>query len=236
MACEARQFTCFDRSHLHVAMVRIARYAYACRSRRWLDKLVMHVEYFRALAVMVGVLGLPLLSGCVPLAVGTAVGGGAVAAQDRRTVGQLVEDEAIELKTISAIAGDEELSGSAHINVTSFNGHVLLSGEVADERGRARAESLAEGVNKVAWVFNELHVGEPSSLVSRGKDTAITTTVKSSMIIDNELRATHVKVVTERGIVYLMGLVTRAEGVLAAEHARTASGVVRVVKLFQYID
>lgn len=196
----------------------------------------MRLEYFRARVAMVGILGLPLLSGCVPLAVGTVVGGGAVVAQERRTIGQLVEDEAIELKTISVIAGDEELAAAAHINVTSFNGHVLLSGEVADEQSRAHAGALVEGVAKVAWVFNELHVGEPSSLVSRGKDTAITAAVKSSIILDSELRATRVKVVTERGIVYLMGLVTRAEGVLAADHARTAGGVVRVVKLFQYID
>ena len=194
----------------------------------------MHVNHYRALLAVAVALATVLLSGC-PLAVGTVVGGGVVAAHDRRTAGQLVEDQAIELKAIKNLAVDAELRDGSHINVTCYNGHVLLSGEVADERLRARAQSLVEQVDKVAWVFNELHVGENSSLVSRGKDTAITAAVKSHMLV-KDFDATHVKVVTERGIVYLMGLVTRAESDVAAEVARTTRGVARVIKLFQYTD
>lgn len=174
-----------------------------------------------------------LVAGC-PALVGGAVFGGAVVAHDQRTVGQLVEDEAIELKSLRAISADQELAAGSHINVTSFNGQVLLSGEVADATLQARATTAVEGVDKVARVFNELQPGESSSLISRSKDVAITAVVKSRMLVTRDFDATRVKVVTERGIVYLMGLVTRAEGDVAAEVARHIKGVVKVVKLFQY--
>ena len=174
-----------------------------------------------------------LVAGC-PVMVGGAVFSGAMVANDQRTMGQLVEDEAIELKAIRAISADQELAAGSHINVTSFNGQVLISGEVADATLQARATAAVEGVAKVARVFNELQPGGSSSLVSRSKDTAITTAVKGRMLVTRDFDATRVKVVTERGIVYLMGLVTRTEGDIAAEVARNVKGVVQVVKLFQY--
>lgn len=179
----------------------------------------------------------PLLGGCAGLFVGGAATAVSVA-HDRRTAGTVVEDESIETKSVGDLdrAG---LNGRAHINVTSYNRVVLLSGEVPDQASRARAESIVGNVAEVRSVFNELAVASNSSLGSRSSDTWITTKVKSALLEVDGIRdfdPTRVKVVTERGIVYLMGLVRQSEAESVTRSVRRVSGVQRVVRLFEYMD
>ena len=177
--------------------------------------------------------------GCAPAVV---VGGAAATASivhDRRTAGTILEDQAIELKALDLIRKDPELGKQAHINVTSYNMIVLLSGETPTEAMRARAEQIVRGIEKVRRVYNELTVAAPSSMMTRSSDSLITAQVKTALFGTRDLpgfNPNHVKVVTENGTVYLMGLVRRAEGNAAAEAARQVKGVQRVVKLFEYID
>ena len=175
---------------------------------------------------------LAILAGCVPVIVAGAVGGTAMVATDRRSAGVQVDDEAIELKLSSRIGTDYETR--VHVNVTSFNGAVLITGEVPDQEALTYIGNLAKGTEKVRTVHNELVVGPNSDLSSRSNDSYITGKVKSRMIEANKFPPNAVKVVTERGVVYLMGLVSKEEGDAAAEIAATTSGVVRVVKFFQY--
>ena len=183
-------------------------------------------------AVITGVMAASALSGCVPLVVGAAVGGTALVATDRRSVGAQTDDEAIELKIANHIGtgyGDR-----VHVNVTSYNGIVLLTGEVPDQAALTRVGILAKNTEKVRGVHNEMVVGPNSDLSARSNDTYITSKVKTRMIEANKFPPNVVKVVTERGVVYLMGIVSKQEGDAAAEVAATTAGVVRVVKFFQY--
>ena len=173
---------------------------------------------------------LAALPGCVPLAV-VGAGTTALVAGDRRTTGIYIEDENIEMK-ILRISGD---FNGAHVNATSFNQKVLLTGEAPDEATRKKIEELVKGVPSVKEVVNELQVAGNSSLASRGSDSVITSNVKTRMVNNSKVSPLHVKVVTEQSTVYLMGLVSPEEGDAAVEVARTTSGVSRVVKVFEYI-
>lgn len=176
------------------------------------------------------------LAGCAtPVVVGGAAASGAAVAHDRRTAGTVIDDQGIEFKAGSRLGEDAELA-EAHINVTSYNGIVLLSGEAPNPAARARAVSIVEQIPKVRRVHNELVVAEPAPAGDRSHDTWITTKVKSKFVANERLDPTRVKVVTERDVVYLMGLVTRGEAEVAVMEARTTNGVKKVVKLFEYID
>ncbi|GAB3422593.1 BON domain-containing protein [Massilia agilis] len=173
------------------------------------------------------------LSGCVEMMVGSAVMG-AVATADRRTLGAQTEDKAIAVKgevRVAKIVGD-----AGHVNVTSYNRKVLLTGEVKDEAMKAAAEREVRAIDNVVSVTNELEVAGASSYTSRSNDTLITTKVKASLVDKKTVSAVSFKVVTERGNVYLMGIVTPREGNIAAEVAQGVSGVQRVVKIFEYIS
>ena len=175
-----------------------------------------------------------LLAGCAPILVAGAVGGAALVATDRRSTGAQVDDEAIELKISNNVGtgfGDR-----VHVNVTSFNGIVLLTGEVPTPDLVASIEQIARTTPKVRRVVDELAVIPVTDLNSRTNDTYITSKVKARFVEANKFAPNHVKVVTERQIVYLMGLVTHAEADTAAQLAATTSGVTRVVKVFEYID
>jgi osmotically-inducible protein OsmY len=175
-----------------------------------------------------------LLSGCVPLMIAGAAGGAALVVADRRSVGAQTDDEAIELKmanNIGAGYGDR-----VHVNVTSYNGIVLLTGEVPTPELKRSIAEIAKSTAKVRSVNDELSVGPVSSIGSRTNDSYITSKVKARFVEANKFAPNHVKVVTERQVVYLMGLVRRTEADTAAQIAATTSGVVRVVKLFEYID
>ena len=173
-------------------------------------------------------------SGCVPLLIGGAVVGTAAVATDRRSAGAQLDDEVIEDKSGLAIA--ERFKDGYHVNITSFNGIVLLTGEVPSTSGKTDIEQLVRANPKVRAVQNELLVGPVTSFKARSDDTLITSKVKARFVEAGKFQINYVKVVTERGIVYLMGMVKRDEGDAAAEIARTTEGVQRVVKVFEYIS
>ncbi len=174
-----------------------------------------------------------LLCGCVPLMVAGGVAAGAAVATDRRTTGTQVDDELIEDKVSFAVR--ERFKGDFHVNVTSYNGIVLLTGEVPADAAKADIGEIARTTPKARSVQNELVVGPVTDLRSRTNDTLITSKVKTRFVEANKFQINHVKVVTEHGVVYLMGLVRHGEGDAAAEIASTTSGVQRVVKVFEYI-
>lgn len=175
------------------------------------------------------------LTACAPVIVGSAATG-AVVASDRRTTGTFVEDQAIELKIKNAILANKTLDKQTHINITSFNTNVLLTGEAVTEESRNQVIKIARDTEKVSHVFNEITIAAPSALVARSSDTLLTTNVKSRLLANKDVAGSKIKVVTEAGVVYLMGLVTRTQGDTAAKVASQASGVQKVVKLFEYIN
>jgi osmotically-inducible protein OsmY len=172
------------------------------------------------------------LQGCVEMVVGGAVMG-TIAATDRRTFGAQTEDKAIAFKAESRVSN--VVGNAGHVNITSFNRKVLLTGEVKDEAMKAAVEQEVTGIEGVQSIVNELAVAPVSSFTSRSNDTLITGKVKASFVDTKNLYANSIKVVTERGIVYLMGRVTQREGTLAGEVARSFGGVQKVVKIFEYI-
>ncbi len=173
------------------------------------------------------------LVACVPVVVGGAAAGGAMAA-DRRTSGIYVEDENIELKGVKKM--ETNLGEEAHVNVISYNRNVLLTGEVPVAESKTKATSLIKEINNVREITNEVVVGPKSSIGSRSNDTLITSKVKTNFVTENKFSANHVKVVTENGVVYLLGIVTKAEGDAAAEIASSVNGVTKVVKVFEYMQ
>lgn len=178
---------------------------------------------------------LPMLQACVPAIVaGTATG--VAVAHDRRTLGAMIDDESIELKASTAIGTDPDLKGLAHINVTSVNGIVLLTGEATTPDARDRVLTRVREVNGVRRVTNEMRITEPSSVGARSRDSLITSAIKARLLVTKGLDSAQIKVVTENDVAYLMGLVTRAEGDIAGELATTIDGVQRVVKVFEYLD
>jgi len=173
------------------------------------------------------------LQGCIAVVAGAAVSG-AVATADRRTLGAQTEDKSISVKaetTMGNITGD-----LGHVNVNSYNRKVLLTGEVRDEAMKRAVENHVRSISNVENVINELEIAGPSSYTSRSSDALITSKVKISLADKKTVSATSFKVVTERGNVYLMGLVTQREGNIAADVAKGVSGVMRVVKIFEYIS
>jgi osmotically-inducible protein OsmY len=176
-------------------------------------------------------LAAPLLQGCVEMAV---VGAGVALAtiEDRRTTGTQLEDRGIELRAANRI--DDRHGERVHVNVTSFNRYVLLTGEVSDEATRADIETIVRSVPNVAGVSNDLQIAGRSSTTSRSNDTLITANVKTRLIDANKANPFHVKVVTEAAVVYLLGIVTEQEAADTVEIARTTSGVRKVVKMFEY--
>jgi osmotically-inducible protein OsmY len=174
-----------------------------------------------------------LLAGCAPLVMGGAVVGTALVATDRRTTGTQLEDQSIELKThaqVRAAAGDR-----GHVNATSYNRTVLLTGETASEADKAAIERAVRGIENVRAVVNELAVMGSSSMTSRSNDTLVTARVKAAFIEAKDVDAHVVKVVTERGTVYLLGRVTEREAARATEVARGVNGVLKVVRVFEIL-
>jgi osmotically-inducible protein OsmY len=173
------------------------------------------------------------LPACVPLVVGGAVAGGTLVATDRRTSGAQLEDEGIELRSASRIR--EALVERAHVNVTSYNRQVLLTGEVPSEQDKATAEQVVSRVENVNKIVNELAVMGNSTFVQRSSDTLVTGRVRASFVDAKDLYANAFKVVTERGTVHLMGRVTQREADRATDIARSTNGVQKVVRIFEVI-
>ena len=181
------------------------------------------------------ILLMPGLFGCAAAVIGSgAVAGTSII--DRRTTGTQIEDQSIEFKAGQKLNADVEINEQAHINVTSYNTVVLLTGETPTEALRDRTVDIIKSLEKVTHIYNELTIAAPSSITARSSDSIITSKVKTKMLSNENLSGLAVKVVTEKGIVYLMGLVTKSESEMATDIARQTGGVQKVVKLFQYID
>ena len=185
----------------------------------------------RSLAALA--LVLPVLSGCFGAAA-VGVGAGALIIADRRNSETYVSDEGMELRAGNRIS--EKHGDKVHVNVTSYNRMVLLTGEVPSEAVRADVEKIAAGVPNVKSISNELAIAGPSSFGGRGNDSYITSKVKARFVDANKFAPNHVKVVTEAGVVFLLGLVTQAEANAAVEIARTTGGVQKVVRVFEIIS
>jgi osmotically-inducible protein OsmY len=173
------------------------------------------------------------LAGCAPLLVGGAAVGTALVVTDRRTSGAQLEDEGIELRSAARLR--EALGDRAHINVNSYNRQLLLTGEVPSEQAKQQAEQVVSTVPNIRAVVNELSVMAPSSLAQRSSDVLTTGKVRASLVDASDLQANAFRVVTERGVVYLMGRVSPREADRATQIARNISGVQRVVRIFEII-
>lgn len=173
-----------------------------------------------------------LLTGCLPMVVAAGVGGATLVATDRRSVGAQADDESIELKIANEVSA--RYGETVHVNATSYNGIVLLTGEVPDQGAYASIGNIAASTDRVRSIHNDLAIGPLTPLSARTNDSFITSKVKARFVEANKFAANHVKVVTERGVVYLMGIVSRQEADAAAQLASTTAGAVRVIKVFQY--
>jgi osmotically-inducible protein OsmY len=173
-----------------------------------------------------------LLQGCEVALLSAAAAGGVAAFEDRRTSGTQLDDEAIEARIGNRVA--ERFGDKVHVNVNSYNRFALLTGEAPDEAARAEIEKIALAVVNVRGVSNDIQVGAPTPMSSRANDSFITSKVKARLLDARKVSPVHVKVATEAGVVYLMGVVTEQEGDGAIDIARTTGGVRKVVKIFEY--
>ncbi len=187
-----------------------------------------------ALAVLASALVSSTLTACLPLLIGGAAVGGSLVATDRRTSGAQLDDQGIELRAMSRLR--DNMGSRARVSVTSYNRQVLLTGEVLNEQDRKLVEQVVTRMENVSAVFNELAIINSPSLVQRSSDVLITGQVKALLIDAKDLYANAFKVVTERGIVYLMGRVTQREADRATEIVRGARGVQKVVRIFEVIS
>ncbi len=187
----------------------------------------------RRLSAAVGALALvSSLSACVPAVVAGA-GAAAMVGTDRRTTGSYTDDQTFEVKLAAQIA---EKAPGVHINVTSFNRAVLLTGEAPDENARAQADFLARALPGVRKLYNYVVIAPNSTLGNRLNDSGLSAKVRARLLQGKNFSSNHIKVVTERGEVYLLGLVSEAEGQEAAQLASETSGVLKVVTLYEYLD
>jgi len=183
-------------------------------------------------SLLLGALLLPMLQGCLAM-LAAGAGGGALAALDRRSLGTQTDDESIEWKASARV--HEKIGDQAHTSFTSYNRKVLISGEVPSEQMKAEVGQIVAGVPQVQGVYNELVVGPISSFSARSNDSYVTTRVKSRFVDTGNLNAVHVKVVTEAGVVYLLGLVSQREADTAIQVARTTGDVKKVVTLMEIL-
>jgi osmotically-inducible protein OsmY len=174
-----------------------------------------------------------LLQGCVT-AVATGAATGVSVAYDRRTTGSVIEDQGIEFKAAHALFMNKEIYDQSHINVTSYDGVVLITGETPTEDLKQKVTAEVQKISKVRRIHNELAIAAPSAIPSRSTDAWITSKIIAKITTDKMLEPFMVKVVTERGVVYLMGIVSQAEADKAVEIVKGTAGVQRVVKIFEY--
>jgi osmotically-inducible protein OsmY len=188
-----------------------------------LSKALFHTALIAAMGTQ--------LTGCFTAVVGGAAAGTAMAT-DSRTSGIYIEDENIEIKASQQIR--KSLGEAAHVNVTSYNLNVLLTGEVPNDAAKAEAERITKSVESVNNITNEIIVGPKTSISDRANDTYITSKVKAKFLAEKNFSSNQVKIVTEASVVYLMGIIKQREADIATEIARTTEGVAKVVKVFEY--
>jgi osmotically-inducible protein OsmY len=174
------------------------------------------------------------LQGCIFVA-GAAAGAAAIAVvYDHRTLSNALQDTQIGNRIADKIRAVPELRNDSHLNITVFNRVVLLTGETPNHAWRERAEEIAKSVPDVVRVYNQISIQGPTSSLTRTSDSWITAKIKSQMLATEDLKSGSIKVVTENGVVYLMGVVNRQQADIAVDIARQVSGVQKVVKVFQY--
>lgn len=189
----------------------------------------------KLLVIVFFLLPLPFLSGCALVAAtGVAAGTGVAVSEDRRTAGTMVQDETIEFKSNRRI--QEKFGRKVHVEVTSFNQRVLLTGEASSAGVKNDIEDIVRAVEGVRDVTNKIMVGEVRPLTARSHDALITSKVKARFVNEGIFQANHVKVVTEDGVVYLLGMVDREEAENAVKITKSTSGVLKVVQVFEYLD
>jgi osmotically-inducible protein OsmY len=186
----------------------------------------------RLLAAIAALGFVAFLGGCAAVVVGAGAAAGYSAYEDRRSTGTQVEDQRIESRASSAI--DQRFGWKVHVNVTSYNRQVLITGEVPNAVTHAEVEKLIAALPGVRTLANELTIGPLTSLAARTGDTIVTSNVKTRFLGAKNFNPVHVKVVTEAGVVFLLGMVTEVEANAASEIARTTDGVKKVVKVFEY--
>jgi osmotically-inducible protein OsmY len=188
----------------------------------------------RGVLVLASIAAVIAGTACAPLIIGGAAVTAVTMAEDRRSTGTFVDDQSLEARAL--LKAKTRFGSSIHLNVTSFNRHVLLSGEVPDDATKQAVEQEVSSVGNIARIHNELVVGPNASVLSVSNDTRLTALVKTRYLEANRFQANHVKVVTEAATVFLMGIVKRNEAEAASQLASTTSGVRRVVMLFEYLD
>ena len=195
----------------------------------------MNARQYRLAGVALIVTALPGLSGCLPAVVAAGAGGG-YAVHDRRSLGSQIDDQTLAFRIEGLINQDPEIKEYGHINVTSYNGRILITGETPTESARTRATQTAKADSNVRGVFNEAQISAPSSVLSRSNDLLLEGKAKASLFsVDLEdFDPTRVKITVEQGTVYLMGIVTQQEAEAATDVIRRIGGVERVVKIFEY--
>ena len=189
---------------------------------------------WRLTALLSALAATTALSACAPLLLGGAIVGSSMVVTDRRTSGTQVDDQAIELKGIRRV--NETIGDRGGVSITSYNRQVLITGAVPSEADKAAVEQAVARIENVRSVVNELAIGTPNSFGGRSNDTLLTSKVKASMVDAKDVQANAFKVVTERGIVYLMGRVTEREAGRATDIARGVSGVQKVVRVFEIVS
>lgn len=187
------------------------------------------MKAFTPLAVLISAM---LLQGCIGAVVVGSAAVGTKAATDPRTVGTQVDDSTLELRVNNALSKDAQIKKEARINVTAYQGKVLLTGQAPNTALSSRAKQIAVGVEGATEVFNEIRQGQPIGLGTASSDTWITTKVRSQLLSSDQVKSSNVKVTTENGEVFLMGLVTQREGQAAADIASRVSGVKHVTTAF----
>jgi osmotically-inducible protein OsmY len=188
---------------------------------------MMRVLFAAAVLTLAGAIG-----GCAVVVIGAGAAAGYSALEDRRSAGTRIEDEGIELRAGNRL--DQRFGFKVHVNVTSYNRQVLITGEAPDAATRDEVEKVIAAVPNVRSLTNELVVGPLSSIAARTGDSVVTSNVKARFLGAKNFNPVHVKVVTEAGVVYLLGMVTEGEANAAVEIARTTDGVKKVVKVFEY--
>ena len=174
-----------------------------------------------------------LLQGCAT-AIITGAATGVSIVHDRRTTGAVIDDQGVEFKAALAIFNNKDIYEQSHINITSYNGIILITGETLTEQLKQQVYDLVRIIPKVRTIHNELIIAAPSSLPSRSSDAWITSKVKAKITSDRQIDPFYIKVVTEHGVVYLMGIVNQSESDRAVGIASNSAGVQRVVKMFEY--
>ncbi|TDJ20867.1 MAG: BON domain-containing protein [Gammaproteobacteria bacterium] len=173
------------------------------------------------------------IQGCAGLVIAGGATAGAMA-NDRRTSGAYIDDEFIEWKIIDVLYQDEQIDEQTHLNATSYNGIVLLTGEIPNQEMRVKIHEKIRSIQGVRQLHDETSIAAPSSMMSRSGDTWITSKVKTAMLTDDTDMGARTKVVTDKGVVYLMGTVSPQEADKLTDIARRVGGVQKVVKVFEY--